>query len=193
MYLQIITSNSLPTTPEVNEENSHKNIPIADKPGNCLGCVLRCFRHGKYAGRGNEKSSGRDQREHFYKKNPMYDESQQVDRFLFRHSALHAFKYDEFYDCTKLRVLKEIEEEPPYVYKKSTHVSSSTSRIFTKRATSHVSLRRTKIEASIRKKYYPKIESRISHVIGVPQKRHNLYAYPRSYYETILKNLEREA
>lgn len=81
-------------------------------------------------------------------------------------------------------------DEPSCDVRESAKCSS---RIFTKYKSSRVSLRRTKIEASIRKKYIPKAATRIYNGVGVPQKRHNLYAYPKSYYDSILNNLEREA
>lgn len=204
---QIITSNTLPTTPEVNEENSHKNLPPEDKQskGNCLNCLrcYCCFKQHREPHQCSQSATStvfdeNTRREYFYKKNPVYNEpvevAEQYGKFLFRHSALHAFKYDQVYDFTRIQRVQRYAGgfgEQAFSVERSKQVPKCGSRIFTKYRTSRVSLRRTKIEASMRKKNIPK-ENR-THSLTNDNKRRNLYQYPKFYYEFILKDLEREA
>lgn len=209
----------------MNEENGIKCVigsgSIAEEKqqpsaGNCFGCVLGCCFPNKWRreiraassltkdGRGStlevvSSSCSSDRRQYFYKRNPIYvgrsAGEQYRGGFLFRHSALHAFKYSETSHLS-----------PPYrgggerlpvadPYPSAERARGRGRRLYSSAARkggTSGSARRSRIEASIRRRQLAWNGERYGNSINF-YKRYNLCMYPERYYECILKNLNNEA
>lgn len=205
--LQVKTSNTLPTTPEVNEDGGSRTVPPSaatttkEKPGNCILCIrlAHCCRESKTEKRSAAGiSASANLGEYFYKKNPRYmlDASSQTcstvrhRQFLFKHSTLHAFKFvDQFDDCLHHHLL----------HRQSTNWQSSPYSLC-HQIDDFVAVKSAGYHPAC-----PAFASRVDFLSRKPpsglltkrerlrRKRRNLYTYPTAYYNSILKNLEREA
>lgn len=179
--LQLITSNTLPTTPEVNEESNAKSNamsatvnskdtsprkeegktrPLSVRLHCCCCCRLRSRKN-------RSDGSDRESREYFYRKNPSYERENRTEihslnrRFLFRPLVVHSFDDPMPSPCNT---------RPYNLAGRSAYVVCG--------------VRAARLERAKHSKQRANSSFR---------KRRNLYQYPNVYYNAILRNLEAEA